>query len=101
MMRTEGSGERARRLETGRLPTADGVHQPEDSTASTNGYVEDWCADGRVPSAPFAPTGVHFRRNAHEARIDRLDQRQSNGESARRGGVSVPGPNRRVVEDGK
>ena len=31
MMRTEGSGERAWRLETGRLPTADGVRQPEDS----------------------------------------------------------------------
>ena len=31
---TEGSGERAWRLETGRLPTADGVRQPEDSTAA-------------------------------------------------------------------
>ena len=38
MMRAEGSGERTRRPETGRLPTADGVRQPEDSTAWPNSY---------------------------------------------------------------
>ena len=35
-MRAEGSEERARQLETGWLPTADGMRQPEDSTASSN-----------------------------------------------------------------
>ena len=33
MMWAEDSGERARRLETGRRPTAHGERQPEDSTA--------------------------------------------------------------------
>ena len=38
MMRAEDSGERERRLQTGRRPTANGARQTEVSTAWTNSY---------------------------------------------------------------
>ena len=65
-MRTEGGGERAWRLGTGRLPTADGVRQPEDSTASTNGYL--WGAMEPVESRPpRPPTALPDRHKAPHA----------------------------------